>query len=40
MVGRRVLLRVEKGPAKPGAAVLEVERLDVATRAASRASRT
>jgi simple sugar transport system ATP-binding protein len=29
MVGRRVLLRVEKGPAKPGAVVLEVENLTV-----------
>ena len=29
MVGRRVLLRVEKGPAKPGAPVLEVEHLTV-----------
>jgi simple sugar transport system ATP-binding protein len=29
MVGRKVLLRVEKGPARPGAPVLEVERLTV-----------
>ena len=29
MVGRKVLLRVEKGPAKPGAPVLEVENLVV-----------
>jgi len=29
MVGRKVLLRVEKGPARPGPAVLEVERLTV-----------
>ena len=29
MVGRRVLLRVEKGPAKPGDKVLEVEHLTV-----------
>ena len=29
MVGRRVLLRVEKGPAKPGKTVLEVEHLTV-----------
>jgi general nucleoside transport system ATP-binding protein len=29
MVGRKVLLRVEKQPARPGAAVLEVENLEV-----------
>ena len=29
MVGRRVLLRVEKGPAKPGETVLEVDHLTV-----------
>ncbi|PLX37989.1 MAG: heme ABC transporter ATP-binding protein [Hyphomicrobiales bacterium] len=29
MVGRRVLLRVEKGPAKPGATVLSVENLSL-----------
>ena len=29
MVGRRVLLRVEKGPARPGRALLAVERLSV-----------
>ncbi len=29
MVGRKVLLRVEKAPARPGAAVLEVEHLEV-----------
>ena len=29
MVGRRVLLHVEKGPARPGAAVLEVDHLTV-----------
>ncbi len=29
MVGRRVILRVDKGPAKPGAKVLEVEHLTV-----------
>ena len=29
MVGRRVLLRVEKGPARPGRALLSVERLSV-----------
>ncbi len=29
MVGRRVLLRVEKGPANPGATVLEVENLSL-----------
>ena len=29
MVGRRVLLRVEKGPARPGAVALEVENLVV-----------
>src|SRR5690606_38541256 len=30
MVGRRVLLRVEKGPANPGQPLLEVENLTVA----------
>ena len=30
MVGRRVLLRVEKGPAKPGEVLLEIENLVVA----------
>jgi len=29
MVGRRVLLRVEKGPARPGEVMLEVENLDL-----------
>ncbi len=32
MVGRRVLLRVEKGPANPGDVVLEVDNLKVADR--------
>ena len=39
MVGRRVLLRVEKAPREPGAAVLEVEDLAVDRRPGRAARR-
>jgi ABC-type uncharacterized transport system ATPase subunit len=38
MVGRKVLLRVDKAPARPGKAVLEVENLRVSRRQGRRAA--